>query len=233
MFDGLIDNLLALLLKAFRLPQIATAVIACLPIVEARLAIPIGIGLNMGFFQSWLYAFIGSSALAPVLLLVLIPFVRFLASTRLFRRIGSALLDRFEKKSRSSSLLAGDENAENRDMGSENANPKGGEKPKRKLSAENKKMLGVFLFVAVPLPLTGVWTGCAIASIVRLGYKKSLLAVLCGNLAASLIILLLCRFFSAYINYIILALGIIAAIVVVALIVKLLLHKPDDEKKPD
>ena len=90
-------------------------------------------------------------------------------------------------------------------------------------------MLGVFVFVAIPLPLTGVWTGSAVASIVKLPYGKAVASVIGGNLVASLIILLLCRFFNAYINYIILALAIIAIVVVIALIVKVIIHKPKTE----
>ncbi len=43
-------------------------------------------------------------------------------------------------------------------------------------------------YVAVPLPLTGVWTGSFIAYILGLDPKKSVISVFLGNLVASLII---------------------------------------------
>ena len=86
-------------------------------------------------------------------------------------------------------------------------------------------MLGVFLFVAIPLPLTGVWTGSAVASIIGLKLPKATLAVVLGNLVASGIITLLSFFLSAYIDWIILALTVIAVIVVAVLIIKIALHK--------
>ena len=60
MIDRLIENILEFLIKVFVYPQIVTVLIAALPIVEARLAMPIGLGLKLDYFQSWLFAFIGS-----------------------------------------------------------------------------------------------------------------------------------------------------------------------------
>jgi len=45
------------------------------------------------------------------------------------------------------------------------------------------------LFVAVPLPVTGAWTGCLVAWILGLERKKSILAIGFGVLIAGLIIL--------------------------------------------
>lgn len=68
---------------------------------------------------------------------------------------------------------------------------------------ERKKIAGVFAFVAVPLPMTGVWTGSAVACIAGLNYRKALFAVTAGNFVASLIVTLLTFFFKDYVNYII------------------------------
>lgn len=212
MTDKIIQAVLDFLNRVFVYPEIVTTLIAILPIVEARLAIPIGLGLGMSYVKSWAFAFIGSSLIVPLLLLALIPFVKWLAKTKLFHRLGEVIYEKFESKSKS----VGD----------------GGEEavsPEAKRKSDLKKMLGVFVFVAIPLPLTGVWTGSAVASIVKLPYGKAVASVIGGNLVASLIILLLCRFFNAYINYIILALAIIAIVVVIALIVKVIIHKPKTE----
>ena len=64
-------------------------------------------------------------------------------------------------------------------------------------------------------------------------YWKALVSVVGGNLVASLIILVLCRFFEPYINYIILALGIIAVVIVIVLIVKIILHKPEEDTQTE
>lgn len=63
---------------------------------------------------------------------------------------------------------------------------------KRKSKEVDKKgMLGLFLFVAVPLPGTGVWTGCAIASLLKMNKKQAALAIFLGNVAACLIMTVL------------------------------------------
>ena len=91
-------------------------------------------------------------------------------------------------------------------------------------------MIGVFAFVAVPIPLTGVWTGSAVASFMGLGFFKSMLMVWAGNLVAALIISLLSYFLADYIDYIIYALLAIVVIALVAYIVKLVLHIRKDKK---
>ena len=43
-------------------------------------------------------------------------------------------------------------------------------------------ILGIILFVGIPLPTTGTWTAAAIASILKMRIKTSLLGVLIGNM---------------------------------------------------
>ncbi|MBQ7371628.1 MAG: small multi-drug export protein [Blautia sp.] len=46
---------------------------------------------------------------------------------------------------------------------------------------------GLLLFVGIPLPGTGAWTGSLIASLLEIDIKKSSLAILCGIIMASAI----------------------------------------------
>ncbi len=47
---------------------------------------------------------------------------------------------------------------------------------------------GLLIFVAIPFPLTGAWTGTIIAWIMRLDWKKSFIAVVSGVVIAAVII---------------------------------------------
>lgn len=194
------------MLQVFRLPELVTLFISILPIVEARGAIPMAIGYGIHPLLALTYAFIGSSVMAPILIAVLLPFVKWLSKTKLFRRVGETLADKFESKS--NEILSKEDETQS------------------KAKRDFKKMLGVFAFVAIPVPLTGVWTGSAVAAATKLPYHKALIAVITGNLVASSIITLLCYFFAEQIDYIILAIAIIAAIAVIALIIKIIIHKP-------
>ncbi len=49
------------------------------------------------------------------------------------------------------------------------------------------EFLGLLLFVGVPLPGTGAWTGSLIASLLEVDIKKSSLAILCGLVMATVI----------------------------------------------
>ena len=55
---------------------------------------------------------------------------------------------------------------------------------------ENLKYLGLFLFVGIPLPGTGAWMGCLIASLLDMDKKKSLLAAFLGVILAGIIMLI-------------------------------------------
>ena len=64
---------------------------------------------------------------------------------------------------------------------------KGNEK---KDSIEKYGFWGLVLFVGVPLPGTGAWTGCLIATMLRMDKKKAFLATLLGVVMASIIMML-------------------------------------------
>lgn len=50
--------------------------------------------------------------------------------------------------------------------------------------------IGLFLFVAVPLPGTGAWSGALIATILKMPKAKALFSILCGVITAGIIMLL-------------------------------------------
>lgn len=68
-----------------------------------------------------------------------------------------------------------------------------GERGGRKLEAKAGKGLywALFLFVGIPVPGTGAWTGTLAASMLKLDFKKTVLAVVCGVILAALLMLAL------------------------------------------
>ena len=63
---------------------------------------------------------------------------------------------------------------------------------------EKNKKIGLFLFVAVPLPGTGAWTGALVADVLGIRIKHSLPIIFLGVVSAGLII----SFFSYVVPYI-------------------------------
>ncbi len=61
----------------------------------------------------------------------------------------------------------------------------------KKKQIETLKYIGLFLFVGIPLPGTGAWTGCLIAALLNMDKKKSLIAAISGVLMAGIIMLIL------------------------------------------
>ena len=64
-----------------------------------------------------------------------------------------------------------------------------GRAEERKKIVEKYEYIGLILFVAIPLPMTGAWTGGLIASFLGLNIYKSFLSILFGIMIAGIIVL--------------------------------------------
>ena len=148
-----------------------------LPIIELRGAIPIGLSEAWGpACQSWqeiliLYIVCIIGNMLPV------PFIFFFARKVLEWGKDKKIIGKFF----TFCLEKGE---------------KGGEKLKAK--AKNGLFVALLLFVGIPLPGTGAWTGTLAASILDMGFKKSVIAVMLGVILAGIIMGVLSYFgFSA------------------------------------
>ncbi len=52
--------------------------------------------------------------------------------------------------------------------------------------------LGLAIFVAIPLPMTGAWTGAIAASLLRMKFRYAFIGILAGILVAGIIVSSLC-----------------------------------------
>lgn len=140
--------------------------ISMIPMVELRGAIPIAVGMDLGL-PEWLVlivAIIGN--------IIPVPFIYFFA--RKFLEWGSKKEWKSLKKFCDFCLKKGE---------------KGGEKLLKK-TGNLGTYFALFLFVAIPIPGTGAWTGTLAASILNLDFKKTMLSIITGILVAGLIMLL-------------------------------------------
>ncbi len=61
----------------------------------------------------------------------------------------------------------------------------------KKEQIEKLQYWGLLLFVGIPLPGTGAWTGCLIAALLGMDKKKSMLAAIGGVVMAGIIMMIL------------------------------------------
>lgn len=54
--------------------------------------------------------------------------------------------------------------------------------------------VGLMLFVAIPLPMTGAWSGCVAASLFKIKFRYAFPAIFLGVVLAGLIVLSVCLF---------------------------------------
>ena len=64
------------------------------------------------------------------------------------------------------------------------------------------KYYGIILFVGIPLPLTGAWTGCLASYLFGFSRKKSLIAILIGLVISASLVTLITNFLEYLLVYI-------------------------------
>jgi uncharacterized membrane protein len=141
---------------------ILTFLISMVPIVELRGGVPFGIACGIKWYHALPLCMIGN--------MIPVPFIFFFARKVLEWGKDKPVIGGFftwclEKGER------------------------GGQKLKEK--AGRGLFVALLLFVGIPLPGTGAWTGTLAASFLNMDFKKSIVAVICGVLLAGTIMTIL------------------------------------------
>ena len=134
--------------------------ISMLPLVEIRGALPYAVGMDLPLVPSIIVAVIGNMIPVPFIFLFARKVLEWGKDKKIIGRFFTWCLQK-------------------------------GEKGGRKLEEKTGKGLywALFLFVGIPVPGTGAWTGMLAASILNMDFKKSTLAALGGVLLAGAIML--------------------------------------------
>lgn len=134
--------------------------VSMVPLIELRGAIPIAVGLGLPKLISFIVSIIGNMLPVPVIYL----FAR--------KVLEWGKDKKYIGKFFTWCLLKGE---------------KGGKKLEE--TAGKGLFWALFIFVGIPLPGTGAWTGTLAASILDLDFKKTVIAVMGGVLLAGLIMM--------------------------------------------
>ena len=134
--------------------------VSMVPLIELRVAIPIAVGLGLPNLISFIIAIIGNMLPVPIIYLF----------ARKVLEWGND--KKYTAKFFNWCLVKGE---------------KGGKK--LEATAGIGLYWALFIFVGIPLPGTGAWTGTLAASILDLDFKKTVIAVMGGVLLAGLIMM--------------------------------------------
>ncbi|MCD7728881.1 MAG: small multi-drug export protein [Clostridia bacterium] len=191
---------------------LATIIVSMIPLIELKGGIIFG--QSPDFFDEPLTKWeafgcgiIAGAVVAVALTFLLKPLFTWLKKTKAFRKFAMRMEKSFHAK------------AVKIDNG-ENSKKKSG----------FKRMLGVFLFTAVPLPLTGMWTGTAIAVFLDMKWWQCLVSTISGNIVAGLIITLVSWVFSEWLYIVFYVILGIAAAVLVYMVVKMVIDSRKEKK---
>ena len=210
---------------------LATILIAIVPVIELKGAIPFSMSpeiwgsFALSYWEAFGYALIGGAIIVPILALIYKPIINFLKKTKLFRRFAEKLENRVNKrKDKIENKLEDKEQQENKEVEPEITKQK--ELKQNKTVYDKKffiKLFSVFAFVAIPLPLTGVWTGTCLAVALGLNFWWSCAGVIGGNIVAGLLITLASTLFGdSTMIFVYILFAIIVVIFIVSLIKKLI-----------
>lgn len=149
-----------------------TGLISMVPIIELRGAIPIGVlTFHLNYVESFIVSFVGN--IIPVYFIVkfIRPLFDFFGRWKPFKIVIDWATNRATKKIQESEKL------------------------------QNYTALGLFLFVAIPLPGTGAWVGSLIANFLDLPPKKAIPPIVLGVFTAGCIMLILTAIANGGIQY--------------------------------
>ncbi len=136
--------------------------ISMVPLIELRGAIPVSQALELPLLQSYIVCIVGNMIPVPIIYLFARKFLEWGQDKRLIGGICTFFLTK-----------------------GTSAGQKMQEKAGRGL------FVALFLFVGIPLPGTGAWTGTLAASLLDMKFKETVIAVLAGVLFAGVIMMLI------------------------------------------
>ncbi len=136
--------------------ELAVLIISALPVVELRLALPVGIiGLEMSWYYALPLAIIGNLLPVPIILLFLEAISKWLSKIGFIERFLRWLFKHTRRRGK---------------------------------IVEKYERIGLALFVAIPLPVTGAWTGSLAAVLFGLKFKHAFLSIFIGVCIAGIIV---------------------------------------------
>ena len=187
---------------------LSSIIVSLIPLIELKGGIVFARGVGFSFFKALGLCYLGSTVVFFPIFFLLKPVLNLLKKNKAFKKFSLKIEGFFSDKAES--------------VMKKNA-AAGGDKKRKEVFY---KCVGVFFFVAIPLPMTGVWTGTAIAVFLGLKFKDAVLPVLLGNAVAGLLISALAELCIAVWNigaldYILWGLFALAAVILVITIVKM------------
>ena len=162
--------------------------VSMVPIIELRGAIPIAEALSLDIWIYYPLAIVGNLLPVPIIYLFARKVLEWGKDKKYTKKFFTWCLEKGEK---------------------------GGQKLKEN-AGERGSFVALLLFVGIPLPGTGAWTGTLAASFLDLGFKTSVLAAILGVILAGIIMSCGSKLVSS-LGWI----GLVALIAVIAIIVGL------------
>lgn len=132
--------------------------ISMVPLIELRGAIPYAVGFNLNMWIAYIVAIIGNMVPVPIIFFFARKVLEWGKDKKVIGKFFTWCLEK-------------------------------GNKAGKKLQEKTGKGVywALFLFVGIPIPGTGAWTGTLAASLLDLDFKKSVISIMSGVILAGII----------------------------------------------
>ena len=171
--------------------------ISILPVIELRGSIPAGAAMGIPFYLNYLLSVMGNLLPVPFILMFIPKILDFMARFKIFRPIVNWLRRKAEKNKGKIIKESKEQDRVECFEGEivESTDSCGDNIGEAVVIPQEKKMsvaifVALMIFVAIPFPGTGAWTGSLVAALFNLPKRKSLLAVTLGVLISGIIMCL-------------------------------------------
>jgi uncharacterized membrane protein len=151
---------------AFLPKELYVFLISMLPIIELRGAVPVGTAIGLPFYVNYILAVLGNILPVPFILLFIPKILDLMEKVKIFRPIVKWVREKADKYKGKIIKSEGNE------------------------TLNAGFFLALMMFVAIPLPGTGAWTGSLGAALFGLPKRSSLVAISLGVLICGVIMCL-------------------------------------------
>lgn len=195
------------IMQLFSNNYLSVIFLSFVPMIESAGAVPIALNMGMNPLESIFFSSVGAVIICPLIYLLLEPMIAWMKNTKIFKKIAESMETNIKTQARTIE--------------------------KKAISKNNniaRKLWLLFLFVLLPMPFSGLWTGSAVAIFLSLPQKSAIVTLIAANFAASSVICCASLALGRYSYIILITLVLAVAISFITIAIRLIVNHT---KKPE
>ncbi len=195
------DQITNFIMRLFSNSYLSVIFLSFVPMIESTGAVPIALNMGMHPLESIFFSSVGAIVICPLIYWLLEPIIVWMKSTKILKKIAESI--EINVKAQAQTLE---------------------KKATYKNNNTVRKLWLLFLFILLPMPFSGLWTGSAVAIFLSLPQKSAIATLIVANFAASSIICCASLALGKYSYIILIALVLAVAISFITIAIRLIVN---------